>query len=94
VCCCDEALACQAGGEAALKAWLRRSKANLGRHEFKVGPFTHTLCCSLNDSPQATCALCTAYGMCSSLDSVGPWREESNAVHSMHSVVLVARLVR
>lgn len=30
VACCDEALACQAGEEAALKAWLRRSKANLG----------------------------------------------------------------
>lgn len=40
--CCDEALACQAGEEAALKAWLRRSKANLGRHEYEVGD----LCCS------------------------------------------------
>jgi hypothetical protein len=34
--CCDEALACQPGGDAALKAWLRRSKANLGRHEYQV----------------------------------------------------------
>ncbi|WIA11452.1 hypothetical protein OEZ85_011569 [Tetradesmus obliquus] len=36
VACCDEALACQAGEEAALKAWLRRSKANLGRHEYEA----------------------------------------------------------
>ncbi|KAF6253617.1 hypothetical protein COO60DRAFT_1643033 [Scenedesmus sp. NREL 46B-D3] len=36
VCCCDEALACQPDREAAVKAWLRRSKANLGRHEYKA----------------------------------------------------------
>lgn len=34
--CCDEALNIPQPADAAVKAWLRRSKANLGRHEYEV----------------------------------------------------------
>lgn len=37
VACCDGALQVNNSEDVALKAWLRRAKANLGCHEFEVG---------------------------------------------------------
>jgi hypothetical protein len=35
--CCDDALQVNSADDTAAKAWLRRAKANLGRHEHEVG---------------------------------------------------------
>ena len=54
--CCDDALQVKAAEASAGRAWLRRAKANLGRHEYEVRDTGAQGACS-HSWPHATAVL-------------------------------------